>query len=93
MIYSPNIPYTDTSTEGMVSILQINILEHWENNHFNCHKNTPNLKEKSSEPYTYSIFECHQANPSRHMLLLLLVLTLIVNLNVEFIKIFFLPKT
>jgi len=50
MIYSPNIPYTDTSAEGMMSILQINILEHWENNHFNCHKNTSNLKEKSSEP-------------------------------------------
>lgn len=50
MIYSPNIPYTDTSAEAMPN-LQINILKHWENNHFNRHNKTPNLKEKSSEPY------------------------------------------
>jgi len=50
MIYSPNIPYTETSAKSMPS-LQINILKNWANNHFNRHKNTPNLKEKSSEPY------------------------------------------
>lgn len=54
MVYDLFTEYTDTLAEGM-SILQINILKHWENNHFNCHKNTSNLKEKSSEPYTYSI--------------------------------------
>lgn len=54
MIYSPNIPHTDTLAEGM-SILQINILKYTGKIIISTVTKIPNIKEKSSEPYTYSI--------------------------------------
>lgn len=83
MICSLNIPYTDTSVTRMPS-LQIYILKDRGKNHFNCHKNTPYLKEKSSELFTpfRNVISPIRHNNILYAFVIRLVLNLIVYIKI-----------